>query len=56
MLDGDGFVLSRVFLGKDGKPANTVAGYSEIRYLYDENRQVSRTEYYDVNGALIKSE
>ncbi len=55
-LDGDGFVLNRVYLGKNGSPVNTAGGYSEIRYLYDSARQVSRTEYYDVNGALVKQE
>ena len=55
-LDGDGFVTSRVYLGKGGSPVNISAGYSEVRYLYDAERQVSRTEYYDVNGSLVKTE
>ena len=55
-LDADGFVLSRTFLGKGGKAVNTTAGYSEIRYLYDEMRQVKGTEYYDVNGVLVRQE
>ena len=55
-LDADGFVLNRVFLGKGGKPVDTAMGYSEIRYLYDENRRVIRREYYDVNGALVNAE
>ena len=56
MLDEEGFVTSRVFLGLDGKAANTAEGYSEIRYLYDGNRKIASTEYYDVNGALVKQE
>ncbi|MCR4876033.1 MAG: hypothetical protein K5922_02545 [Clostridiales bacterium] len=55
-LDADGFVRSRVFLSKGGKPVNTAAGYSEIRYQYDSLGQISKTEYFDVNGTLVKSE
>ena len=55
-LDGEGFVLSRTFLSTGGKPVNTSEGYSEIRYQYDRNRQIRRKEYYDTNGALVKSE
>ena len=55
-LDSDGFRVSRVFLGTDGKPVNTSEGYSEIRTLYDENRQISGMEYYDINGLLIRAE
>ncbi len=55
-LDGDGFRISRVFFGTDGKPVNTADGYSEIRFLYDGSRRIAKTEYYDVNGALIRAE
>lgn len=55
-LDGDGFRVSRVFVGTDGSPVNTSDGYSEIRFLYDDGRQIVKTEYYDVNGALIRAE
>ena len=55
-LDGDGFRISRVFFGTDGKPVNTADGYSEIRFLYVGSRRIAKTEYYDVNGALIRAE
>ena len=56
MVDGDGFRIARTYLGTDGKPVNTAGGYSEIRYLYNENGQLRGTEYYDVNGVLVKAE
>ncbi|MBP3720092.1 MAG: hypothetical protein J6J41_02045 [Clostridia bacterium] len=55
-LNADGFVESRVYLGKGGKPVNTSGGYSEIRYAYDDFGRVSRTEYYDTNGNLLRQE
>ena len=55
-LDADGFLLERDYLGIDGKKANGNEGYCEIRYLYDEARQVIRKEYYDLNGTLIQAE
>jgi YD repeat-containing protein len=55
-VEGDGFRIARTYLGTDGKPVNTAGGYSEIRYLYDENRLLRGTEYYDVNGVLVKAE
>lgn len=55
-FDADGFVTARVFLSKGGKAVNTVSGYSEIRYTYDEMKQISATEYYDTNGNLVRKE
>ena len=55
-FDEDGFVTARVFLSKGGKAVNTVSGYSEIRYTYDEMKQISATEYYDTNGNLVRKE
>ena len=34
--DEDGTTISRTLLGTDGKAAEISAGYSEIRYFYDE--------------------
>ena len=46
----------RALAEKEKKPYQLALRDESGGYLYDENRQVSRTEYYDVNGALIKSE
>ena len=36
--------------------SNTSGGYSEIRYAYDAFGRVSRTEYYDTKGNLLRQE
>ena len=55
-VNEDGFLVSRVFLSKGGKPVNTTAGYAEIRYAYDGMGQITATEYYDADGALVRAE
>ena len=52
--DTDGMIVTRTFLGADGKPALTSAGYSEIRYQYDEMKQLAGIRYYDLNGNPVK--
>ncbi len=54
--DEDGITIIRTFLGTDGTPAETNGGYSEIRYNYNEIRQLSSTQYYDLNGKQIQAE
>ena len=51
--DSDGATVKRTFLGTDGNPAETHDGYSEIRYEYDETKQLSSTRYYDLNGTEV---
>jgi hypothetical protein len=51
--DADGATVKRTFLGTDGNPAETHDGYSEIRYEYDETKQLSSTRYYDLNGTEV---
>ena len=52
--DGDGATISRTLLGTDGTAAEIPAGYSEIRYFYDEYKQLSSTRYYDLNGQQVQ--
>ena len=54
--DEDGVTVIRTFLGADGLPAVTSGGYSEIHYIYDEIKQLSSTQYYDLNGNQIQAE
>ena len=54
--DEDGATVTRTFLGKDGLAAETPGGYSEIRYLYNEFKQLSSTRYYDLNGKQVQTE
>ncbi len=55
-LDAEGFPERRIYFGTDGKPVNTQGGASEIRFLYDANRQMTGKEYYDTNGVLVRAE
>lgn len=48
--DEDGATVSRTFLGTDGTAIEIPAGYSEIRYVYDEAKQLTSIRYYDLNG------
>ena len=52
--DEDGATISRVLLGTDGQAAEVSAGYSEIRYFYNEYKQLSSTRYYDLNGQQVQ--
>ncbi len=52
--DGDGTTISRTLLGTDGKAAEISGGYSEIRYFYNEYKQLSSTRYYDLNGQQVQ--
>ena len=54
--DADGVTVSRTFLGTDGLAAETPGGYSEIRYFYNEFKQLSSTRYYDLNGKQVQAE
>jgi len=54
--DNDGSTVSRTFLGTDGMPVEIPAGYSEIRYFYDDMKQLSSVRYYDLNGKQIQGE
>ena len=54
--DEDGATASRVFLGTDGLAMEIPGGYSEVRYFYDETKQLSSTRYYDLNGKQIQAE
>ena len=52
--DEDGATISRILLGTDGQAAEVSAGYSEIRYFYNEYKQLSSTRYYDLNGQQVQ--
>ena len=52
--DEDGATTSRILLGTDGQAAEVSAGYSEIRYFYNEYKQLSSTRYYDLNGQQVQ--
>ena len=52
--DEDGSTISRILLGTDGQTAEVSAGYSEIRYFYNEYKQLSSTRYYDLNGQQVQ--
>ena len=54
--DEDGITIIRTFLGTDGLATETRGGYSEIRYSYNEIKQLSSTQYYDLNGKQIQAE
>ncbi len=54
--DADGAVVSRAYIGTDGLPAETAEGYSEVRYTYDETKNLVMTGYYDISGTQIKTE
>ena len=51
--DQDGATVSRTFLGTDGLATEIAGGYSEIRYIYDEAKQLTATRYYDLNGKQV---
>ena len=52
--DGEGATVSRTFLGTDGLPVETTGGYSELRFFYNEYKQLSSTRYYDLNGQQVQ--
>ena len=54
--DEDGVTVTRTFLGTDGTPAETNAGYSEVRYSYDETMTLTATRYYDLSGNQVHSD
>ena len=54
--DEDGATTVRTFLGTDGLAKEIPGGYSEIRYYYDDTKQLSSTRYYDLNGKQIRAE
>ena len=54
--DESGVTVSRTFLGTDGLAAETPGGYSEIRYFYNEIKQLTSTRYYDLNGKQVQAE
>lgn len=54
--DEDGTTVVRTFLGTDGLATEIAGGYSEIRYQYDEMKQLSSTRYYDLNGTQVRAD
>ena len=54
--DAEGVTVSRTFLGTDGLAAEIPGGYSEIRYFYNEFKQLTATRYYDLNGKQVQAE
>ena len=54
--DEDGTTVSRTFLGTDGSAVMTTGGYCEIRYIYDEAKQLTSTRYYDLSGTEVRAE
>lgn len=54
--DEDGATVSRTFLGTDGLAIEIPGGYSEIRYFYDDTKQLTATRYYDINGKQVAAE
>ena len=55
-LGENGAPVTRLLLGPDGLPAETRDGYCEIRYQYDVFGNLSRKEYYNSAGVLVKTE
>ena len=53
--DDDGATTVRTFLGTDGMPTEIPGGYSEIRYFYDESKQLAATRYYNLNGSQVQT-
>lgn len=54
--DEDGATISRTFLGEDGLAADIPAGYSEIRYQYDETKTLVSVRYYDISGKQVQGQ
>lgn len=54
--DEDGATIIRTFVGTDGIATETSGGYSEIHYQYNDIKQLSSTQYYDLNGKQIQAE
>ena len=54
--DKDGATTARTFLGTDGLATELPGGYSEIRYFYDDTKQVTAVRYYDMNGKQVSAE
>ena len=52
-LDGEGFVIRRVFLGTDEKPVNIQEGYCEIRYYYNILKEPVKILRFDTDGVQI---
>ena len=52
--DGDGVVISRTYLGTDGKAMEISGGYSEERYIYNAARELTETRRYDLNGNAVQ--
>lgn len=55
-LDEDGTTLSRIFLTPEGLPAEVGDGYSEIRYVYDEFKNLTGKQFYDADGNKMREE
>lgn len=54
--DDDGSTASRTYLGTDGLPVEIAGGYSEIRYVYNQTKQITSVMYYDLNGKQVQGE
>lgn len=53
LKNSSGCELSILFCDTAFQPAEIAAGYSKVVYAYDENGEVIRAEYYDVDGQRI---
>ena len=51
--DADGAVISRTYLGTDGKAMEIPGGYAEERYTYNSIKELTGTRRYDLNGNIV---
>ena len=51
--DADGAVISRTYLGTDGKAMQIPGGYAEERYIYNSIKELTGTRRYDLNGNIV---
>ena len=51
--DADGTVISRVYLGTDGRATEIPGGYAEERYIYNSIKELTGTRRYDLNGNIV---
>ena len=51
--DTDGTVVSRVYLGTDGRAMEIPGGYAEERYIYNSIKELTGTRRYDLSGNIV---
>ena len=51
--DTDGTVVSRVYLGTDGRAMEIPGGYAEERYIYNSIKELTGTRKYDLSGNIV---